>query len=295
MAPLHLHRHDGDPVRHAGEITREWCLDSARLRAARVVECGAGVFAVLDPSYPNSYDHNKIVTAADADGIRLTGLADEVLGGAGLAHRQVDVYDEVSDSTVEAFRREGYDHDAEVLMACTPDPAGPPSGSPEVHEVPESVVAPTVEAMWRRVWLPDADDASVRDLVERRRLLDVDATVHRLAVLDHAGTVAANADLVIRSAGTAPQRAGGPVAELDGVETLPEHRGHGFGDAIVARALQVAAEQGAVLVVLTAMQHDWPREWYARRGFAEVGPAHSFTRRPPGIPATGGQPTATTS
>ena len=53
--------------------------------------------------------------------------------------------------------------------------------------------------------------------------------------------------------------------------TDPDHRGRGHGDALVARALELAGAAGCDLVVLEASADDWPRHWYARRGFAEVG------------------------
>ena len=112
----------------------------------------------------------------------------------------------------------------------------------------------------------------------RRVLLERAGRVHRLAVRDPASQqVVASADLIVR----------GSDAELDAVATHPDHRGAGLGNALVREAVRRAAVAGADLVLLTADADDWPREWYARRGFAAVGPAHSFTRRPSGaVPGT---------
>jgi GNAT superfamily N-acetyltransferase len=55
------------------------------------------------------------------------------------------------------------------------------------------------------------------------------------------------------------------------VLTDPAARGRGYGDAGLARCLELAAGAGCDLVVLEAAADDWPRTWYARRGFTEVG------------------------
>jgi GNAT superfamily N-acetyltransferase len=55
------------------------------------------------------------------------------------------------------------------------------------------------------------------------------------------------------------------------VLTDPDARGRGYADAVLARALDLAAAAGCDLVVLEAAAADWPRHWYARRGFEELG------------------------
>ena len=44
-----------------------------------------------------------------------------------------------------------------------------------------------------------------------------------------------------------------------------------LGLAVMAAALDRAAGAGCDLVVLEADAADWPRHWYARRGFVPVG------------------------
>jgi GNAT superfamily N-acetyltransferase len=65
---------------------------------------------------------------------------------------------------------------------------------------------------------------------------------------------------------------------VDSVLTDPAARGRGHADAILARALDLAAREGCDLVVLEAAADDWPRHWYARRGFAELGTVWSVDR-----------------
>jgi ribosomal protein S18 acetylase RimI-like enzyme len=65
---------------------------------------------------------------------------------------------------------------------------------------------------------------------------------------------------------------------VDSVLTDPGSRGRGHADAILARALTLATEAGCDLVVLEAAADDWPRHWYARRGFEVVGTVWSADR-----------------
>ena len=80
--------------------------------------------------------------------------------------------------------------------------------------------------------------------------------------------------LAVRMGGTvvaaAVLKIDGATAGLDAVGTDPAHRGRGHGDALVTDALALAAAAGCDVVGLDASIDDWPRDWYARRGFAET-------------------------
>jgi GNAT superfamily N-acetyltransferase len=66
-------------------------------------------------------------------------------------------------------------------------------------------------------------------------------------------------------------RVDGATASVESVLTDPRARHRGYADALLTAALQRAAAAGCDLVVLEAAELDWPRHWYARRGFAAVG------------------------
>jgi ribosomal protein S18 acetylase RimI-like enzyme len=65
--------------------------------------------------------------------------------------------------------------------------------------------------------------------------------------------------------------AGGANAQIEDVGTLPEHRGRGYASAVVLAAIEAALAGGADFVCLVADAEDWPKEWYRRLGFDEVG------------------------
>jgi GNAT superfamily N-acetyltransferase len=76
---------------------------------------------------------------------------------------------------------------------------------------------------------------------------------------------------------------------VESVLTDPAARGRGHADALLARILTMAADAGCDLVVLEADADDWPREWYARRGFRPVGSEWDVSR--PGASAQEGAST----
>jgi ribosomal protein S18 acetylase RimI-like enzyme len=69
----------------------------------------------------------------------------------------------------------------------------------------------------------------------------------------------------------------GEIVEIDAVATLSRHRGHGWSNAVMRRAIATA---GRRQVVLIADEGDWPAQWYARLGFRAVGRSVSFRRWP---------------
>jgi ribosomal protein S18 acetylase RimI-like enzyme len=77
-------------------------------------------------------------------------------------------------------------------------------------------------------------------------------------------------------------RSAGGVAQIEDVNTLPEHRGRGHGRAVVQHALDEAARTHD-LVYLEALEDDWPRHLYAKLGFEEIDRCYHHVR--PGHPA----------
>ena len=82
-------------------------------------------------------------------------------------------------------------------------------------------------------------------------------------------------DVVVRDGGrvvaAGQLRVDGGTAAIDSVLTDRGARGQGHAGAVLARLLTLADEAGCDLVVLEAAGEDWPRHWYARHGFAELG------------------------
>ncbi len=233
----------------------------AQRRAAAVVPVRGGV-AVLDPRFPASYEHNTLWIDAAADAATVTAEAARVLGGAHLSHRRAVLDDPV---TASALASQGWCVQELRLMAWDHTTIAPRSSTviPVAHE--------SVSRLWERSWrrdLPDADDETVRQLVDREPLTDAVLRVVNLAVLDNHGEPIASAQL----------RIDGATAAIEAVMTDPAHQRTGLARMLVRHALAQAHTAGCDVIFLAAAADDWPRHWYARLGFTNVHTRYEATQ-----------------
>lgn len=264
MEALRVRLPDG-PVRADAATARAFYVESARLRAHTLVPLVDGAFGVRDPRFHESYEHNRVISAGGVAAHDLARAADELL--ADCPHREIEVFDAVAAEDITALVAAGYEHQSLALMAReVRDDDGDGEPDPRVREVDEATVAPFVLEQWYRD-MPAYGEATLRQLTDRRELLDVGSSVTRFAA-EHDGVVVGSLDLVAR----------GPVAELDALGVHPDHRGSGLGLSLMRAALSRAHRLGVRVTILSALRDDWPREWYGRLGFAEVSEVHEFTR-----------------
>jgi GNAT superfamily N-acetyltransferase len=185
--------------------------------------------------------------------------ADEVAGNAGWPHRTAALlWPGAADVAAELARR-GWEAEELLLMARS---AAPLPGGERAEVVDQREVHPLWDRSWRQ-GLADLGprlDEVVRQLIGREHLNDRVVAVTDVAVRE-AGRVVAAGQL----------RVDGATAAVESVLTDPPVRGRGHGDAVLTRLLDEAHRAGCDLVVLEAAAGDWPRHWYARRGFRSVG------------------------
>ncbi len=230
-------------------------LEPSLLRRAASSEMPVtGGVAVLTASVPASQHHNQLLIDGMTDAATVIADADRTLGEAGLSHRRVLLTGDHLAATAAGLAERRWDVEALVGMAA---PAGGASTG-RVEQLDLDALRPMWDAMWRR-GIPGIDDAAVAQLSDRYRAEEPVIDLRYLAVRE-AGAVVASCLLKID----------GATALLDAVNTGPAHRGRGHGDALVTEALALAGAAGCDLVVLEAAATDWPRHWYARRGFVEV-------------------------
>jgi GNAT superfamily N-acetyltransferase len=215
------------------------------------------------PGFARSFAHNTLLLTGDPGPDATLQWVEQAL--AGVDHRHITAYCALTEPTLHALGATGYQVQAEILMT-RPVSAGPLRSPAGVEVVTLPADDPVLERLhtrfWQDEWGPDLDAATVHDLVDRRAVMDRAGSVTSLVVLT-GGEAAASIDVCVRD----------DIAELDALSTLPEHRGRGLGAALFARGVEVARQAGAELVLLTVLADDWPRQWYSRLGFDELGPA----------------------
>jgi GNAT superfamily N-acetyltransferase len=232
----------------------------AERRAAALLPVSGG-FAALDPRVPASWEHNSLWIRGDvpADDVRADAL--RVLGPA-RTHRIV--FDRPPPEGL------GWEVEVERLMVLGPDvevPAPPPG---------IDVVAVTSEVMhglWGPTWrrdIPGIGDDAVADLLRRESFADAHVRIVDLAVLGDGGVPVAATQL----------RIDGATAAVEAVMTDEAVRGRGYATATVLDAVRRARAAGCDLVWLIARAEDWPRHWYARLGFDDVGARWIATKHP---------------
>lgn len=221
---------------------------------------GAGV-GCRDPRVPASYEHNAVWLDGSPSVATIEAAGDEVLGDA--THRRVVLDVPPPDDL-------GWEVDEERLLVL-----GPEVDVPVVLPDGVEVVPVTVEVMgrfWGPAWRRDIagiPDASVDDLVRREAFADAHLRLVDLAVLGADGVPVAGTQL----------RIDGATAAVEAVNCHPDHRGRGLATALVTTAIARARAAGCDLVWLLAYADDWPRRWYERLGFVDVGARWVVHRR----------------
>ncbi|MGY1796631.1 GNAT family N-acetyltransferase [Geodermatophilus sp. SYSU D00525] len=227
-------------------------------RAAEVRDVPGGV-AVLDPRFAHSRDDNRLVLDDPVDAATVARAAGEVAADAGWPARAALLRWPGAGAVAGELAAAGWEAGELLLMARPATPGLP--GAERAEVVAQEEVHPLWEAGWRRdlAGIPDLDEV-VAHLVGRESRND---------------RVVAVSDVVVREGGrvvaAGQLRVDGATAAVESVMTEPAARGRGHADAVLARLLELAAGAGCDLVVLEADAGDWPRHWYARRGFTVAG------------------------
>lgn len=224
-------------------------------RAAEVRDVPGGV-AVLDPRFRWSRNDNRLLLTDPVD-------ADAVAGAAEILPQPAASLFFPSAAAVAAeLAGRGWETGELVIMAR---PATAVGGGDRAEVVDQREVHPLWDRSWRDLLGARFPDAALLDEV-----------VGQLVGREHRNDdVVAVSDVVVREDGrvvaAGQLRVDGATAAVDSVLTDPAARGRGYAGAVLARCLDLAAEAGCDLVVLEAAADDWPRHWYARRGFQVVG------------------------
>ena len=240
---------------------------SLPLRRAVGVGDVLGGVAVLDPDFAYSRDNNRLLFSEPVDADTVETATEEVAGNAGWPHRAAGLLWPGAGPVAAELGRRGWDVEELLLMGRA---AAESPGGDRAEVVDQSEVHDLWERSWRRNLAGMRDlDRVVEQLVGRERLNDRVVAVSDVVVREDGRVVAAG-----------QLRVDGATAAVDSVLTDPAARGRGHADAVLARSLGLATEAGCDLVVLEAAADDWPRHWYARRGFETLGSVWGLSREP---------------
>lgn len=224
-------------------------------RAAEVRDVPGGV-AVLDPRYRWSRNDNRLLLTDPVN-------ADAVAGAAGvLPQPAASLFFPGAAAVAAELAGRGWETGELVVMARAATAVG---GGDGAEVVDQREVHPFWDRSWRGLLASRFPDAGLLDEV-----------VGQLVGREHRNDrVVATRDVVVREEGrviaAGQLRIDGATASVDSLLTDPAASGRGHAGAVLACCLDLAAEAGCDLVVLEASADDWPRHWYARRGFQVVG------------------------
>lgn len=247
------------------------CVAFLRDHAIRVTHTGpAGRFgtALLYEELPRVWSLNYLLVERDLDGATAEALAaeaDELLGGAGLRHRKIEVLDDAAGERLAGeFQALGW-HVERDLVQPHRRPADREVDISFVEEVDTETLAP----VWAEAMRKDfgSDDDVIRQLTEHKQVLAADGARFFAARID--GVLASYCDLY----------SDGRTAQIEAVQTLERFRNKGLARAVVAGALAASEAEGHDLTFLLADDADWPKQLYEKLGFDVVGSVYEFTLR----------------
>jgi GNAT superfamily N-acetyltransferase len=247
------------------------CVAFLREHAVRVTRTGpAGRYgtALLYEELPRVWSLNYLLVERDLDEATAEALAaeaDELLGGAGLRHRKVEVLDEAAGERLAGeFQALGWHVECDLVQPHR-RPADREVDISFVEEVDTEMLAP----VWAEAMRKDfgSDDDVIRQLTEHKEVLAADGARFFAARVD--GVLASYCDLY----------SDGRTAQIEAVQTLERFRNKGLARAVVSGALAASKAESHDLTFLLADQADWPKQLYEKLGFDVVGSVYEFTLR----------------
>jgi ribosomal protein S18 acetylase RimI-like enzyme len=225
--------------------------------------------ALLTPSLPLVWQLNALrAEDTGADARTLAAEAEAVLGG--LAHRKVLVHDERQGAALgPGFAKLGWNVFRLLVMVRRRAPDRRPRAAG--GELSREAGADALRA-FRREQPFGWQDEAVRQLAEMdERIARATAAAHDFGSPPDDPACACRLYLD-----------GGGLGQVDEVGTVAARRNRGYASAAVLAAADAAEAAGCDLVFLTTDAGDWPRHWYRRLGFEDVGAVFEFLKLPLG-------------
>ncbi len=214
-------------------------------------------FVARSPSLPDVWamNHVRVTTA--------TGIEDMILAAdaelSSLPYRQIHIEQTEDGPELErTFRNRGWKLERELLMVLEGQPDRPADTSTVVEVAEDEMLG--LMRRWFAAGPPPTSEQVLGQLVEYARRESRARGDTTFAVTGDSGRALAMAKL----------RSAGLIAQVEDVYTAPEARGRGYARAVVSTAVARARELGSELIFIVADDNDWPKQLYARIGFAPI-------------------------
>jgi GNAT superfamily N-acetyltransferase len=228
--------------------------------------------AFLSPSLPHVWDVSWL--AVERTGLaaaELVELGDEVLGGAGFAHRTLVICDEADGARLrpQFDALPGWEVERVRYMTWRGDSGRKAAAA--VRETPLAEILPLRRELIRESMPSGASrpEQTLDELLEMDRRFG-EAGGDRWFVAPAEGDPAAACRLFDVDG----------IAQIEDVGTLGPQRQRGLAQSIVLAALAEARAPEPELIFLTADAADWPQLMYEKLGFEPVGELHIPRRKP---------------
>jgi GNAT superfamily N-acetyltransferase len=181
-------------------------------------------------------------------------------------HRRMIVCDDAAGARLAPRLRErGWEADHIVYMALDAARDRPPAPG-LVREASEEELRAVERAVLAEDHGPDAE--VIEEVLDGRAAVRAATPITRRFVGALDG----------RDGATATLFSDGEVALVEDVATVSPLRGHGLARAAVSAAIDAAVAGGHELILIGADDDDWPKQFYGRLGFVDLGRVWSFVR-----------------
>jgi N-acetylglutamate synthase-like GNAT family acetyltransferase len=224
--------------------------------------------AFFDEKNRQRYSSNFLLVDSSREAVTAEALmsaADEILGGSGYEHRQIDVEnDQLGGRLSTELAKHSYKVERNVIMVQRRQPDR--QSDLDVDELTFAEVKPLREETYRRRPWAKSEEVVQSFTEEHGKYERVIGA--RFFAVSFEGSLAGCCELYVD----------GLDAQVEFVDTLEEFRGRGVARAVVLRAAAAARTAGAKHVFIVADEDDWPKDLYARLGFDRIGRTWQFAR-----------------
>ena len=226
-----------------------------------------GGVAYLNPSIPKVWDANVLrVDDYSLSAEEIAVEADLIMAAAGCLHRRVWFPDPAAAAKVEeGFTELGWETDVHVIMGHHREPDRMVDTS-DVQEVGNATWPSRIEQLREH---PGMDEETCRQMRVLHDMLMDAGRGRDFAIMD--GDRAVSFSLLFSD---------GKTGQVEDVATLEAYRKKGLSRSVVTKALAVSRAEHD-FTFLVADDRGWPKQFYAKLGFDEIGHRYYFLKQPP--------------